>query len=80
MPTATVRGLERLRCSVCNNVILEREVACDADSMPVLYFTGDYTAATNAKNEVEMEVTRSAAVTFIMFFIIFLLSYFKRIK
>ena len=57
MPTATVRGLERLRCSVCDGIILEREVACDADSMPVLYFTGDYTAATNAKNEVEMGVS-----------------------
>ena len=54
MPTATVRGLEKLRCAVCSNVINEREIACDADSMPVLYFTGDYTAATNAKNEVEM--------------------------
>ena len=57
MPTATVRGLEQLRCSVCDNVIYDREIACDADSMPVLYFTGDYTAATNAKNEVEMEVS-----------------------
>lgn len=57
MPTATVRGSEQLRCAVCSNVINEREIACDADSMPVLYFTGDYTAATNAKNEVEMGVS-----------------------
>ena len=57
MPTATVRGFEQLRCAVCNNVIFDREIACDADSMPVLYFTGDYTAATNAKNEVEMGVS-----------------------
>ena len=55
MPTATVRGKEQLRCAVCNNVIFDREIACDADSMPVLNFTGDYTAATNAKNEVPMQ-------------------------
>ena len=57
MPTATVRGKEQLRCAVCEQVIFDREVACDADSMPVLSFTGDYTAATNAKNEVEMSVS-----------------------
>lgn len=57
MPTATVRGREQLICELCNQVIYEREIYCDADSMPVLNFTGDYTAATNQKNEVPMGVS-----------------------
>ena len=55
MPTATVRGSERLRCAVCNNIIYERDIPCDADSMTVLYMTGEYQNATAAKNEVAME-------------------------
>ena len=56
MPTATVRGREQLLCAVCEGVIHERDIACDADSMPTLYLSGDYTAAGNQKNEVPMQV------------------------
>ena len=56
-PTATVDGLKVLRCERCNKVIGEEAIPCDAKSMPILYFTGEYKNATNAKNEVEMAVT-----------------------
>lgn len=56
-PTATVDGLKVLHCAVCNKVIKEEVLTCDAKTMPVLYFTGEYKNATNAKNEVEMGVT-----------------------
>ena len=57
MPTATVRGKEQLRCAVCNNVIFDREIACDADSMPIIYLNGEYQNATAKKNEVPMTFT-----------------------
>ena len=56
-PTVTVDGLKVLHCARCNKVIAEEVLTCDAKSMPVLYFEGDYKSATNAKNEVEMVVT-----------------------
>ena len=57
MPTATVRGSERLRCALCNKVINTREISCDADSMSVLYMVGEYQNATKEKNEVPMQFT-----------------------
>ncbi|MBQ7390535.1 MAG: CotH kinase family protein [Clostridia bacterium] len=56
-PTATVDGLKVLHCAVCSTVIAEEAIAADVKDMPIVYLTGDYTAATNAKNEVEMQVS-----------------------
>lgn len=52
--TATVSGREQLRCAVCNNVINERLIPCDAESMPIMYLNGNYWQATKDKNEVAM--------------------------
>ena len=56
-PTATTDGLKVLHCVNCPAIIAEVVLDADTKEMPIVYLTGDYTAATNKKNEVEMQVS-----------------------
>ena len=49
-------GLEVSVCSVCHSASTERVIPAHVTTMPILYMDGNYTAATNAKNEVKMSV------------------------
>ncbi len=53
---AVTAGCEIVSCTVCGDKLDEREIPPDVSFMPILYMVGDYTSATNAKNEVEMTV------------------------
>lgn len=53
-PTATEEGCQALHCGICGNIYDYEAIPAEVTTMPVIYLTGDYTAATNAKNEVKM--------------------------
>ena len=56
-PGVAVSGLKVLYCAVCKAAINEVSLPSVAEeTLPVLYFVGDYTAATKDKNEVNVEV------------------------
>ena len=57
--TALVEGEKELRCIDCRTVLDTDRIAPDVESMPIIYLTGEYQNATNAKNEVEMQVSYS---------------------
>ena len=54
--TALNAGEKLLRCSSCKAELRTESIPADVESMPILYFTGEYQNATNAKNEVDMTV------------------------
>ena len=50
-------GLKALMCAYCPAELDYERIPADVESMPRLYFTGEYQNATNAKNEVDMTVS-----------------------
>ena len=55
--TALTAGSKLLRCSSCKTELRTERIAPDVESMPILYFEGEYQNATSSKNEVDMIVT-----------------------
>lgn len=56
-PTALDAGERILKCAECKNQIGSERIPADVESMPRLYFEGEYEKATAAKNEVDVSVS-----------------------
>ena len=54
--TALEAGEKLLRCSSCKTELRTEPIPADVESMPILYFSGEYEKATASKNEVDMTV------------------------
>ena len=55
--TALEEGAKERRCLSCNKTVATERIPADVESLPQLYLEGNYTAATAAKNEVDMTVS-----------------------
>lgn len=56
-PTAFTEGDEVLKCILCSTVLESKKIPADVESMPRIYFVGEYWNAGNSKNEVDMTVS-----------------------